>query len=172
MNVRIACALLAFSFTSSALSADSTAFRGSSGDGISEAIHVPTSWNREENIAWEIALPGRSNGSPIVFQDKVFLTSADLERVAAGYDVVNIKLDKCGGLTEALRMLTAAPTLGLRAMVGCRLGTSLAMAPAQLVAQACEYVDLDAPLLIGRDREVALDFEGGRIAPPCVELWG
>lgn len=99
-------------------------------------------------------------------------TTADLDRVAPLYDVVNIKLDKTGGLTEALRLLEAAQKLGLQTMVGCMLGTSLAMAPAHLVAQRCAFVDLDAPLLIGDDRPDGLHYGQGRIAPPDPALWG
>ena len=99
-------------------------------------------------------------------------TCADLERVARLYDVVNIKLDKAGGLTESLRLLGAARQLGMQAMIGCRLGTSLAMAPGVLVAQACSFVDLDAPLLIGHDREPSLEYRDGFVAPPAPALWG
>lgn len=98
--------------------------------------------------------------------------SADLCRVAPLYDVVNIKLDKTGGLTEALRLLRQAQGLGLETMVGCMLGTSLAMAPAMIVAQQCKYVDLDAPLLIGADRDHALDYSNGWVSPPYAALWG
>jgi len=98
--------------------------------------------------------------------------AADIVTVAQRYDLVNIKLDKTGGLTEALRLLHAARRAGLDIMVGCMLGTSLAMAPAMLIAQFCTHVDLDAPLLIGGDRSPALDYRNGWIAPPCADLWG
>lgn len=98
--------------------------------------------------------------------------SADLARVAPLYDVVNIKLDKTGGLTEALRLLEGARAAGLQTMVGCMLGTSLAMAPALLIAPECAFVDLDAPLLIGSDRPAALRYAGGWIRPAGRALWG
>lgn len=98
--------------------------------------------------------------------------ASDIARVAALYDVVNIKLDKSGGLTEALRLLDGAQAAGLRTMVGCMLGTSLAMAPALLIAADCAFVDLDAPLLIGRDRAPALRYRAGWIDPADRALWG
>lgn len=98
--------------------------------------------------------------------------SADIERLIGRYDVVNIKLDKTGGLTEALRLLHRAQGAGLDTMVGCNLGTSLAMAPAVLIAQSCKFVDLDAPLLIGRDRAAALEYSNGSVHPPTPALWG
>ena len=104
--------------------------------------------------------------------DEACHTTADLARVARLYDVVNIKLDKTGGLTEALRLRAAAQAAGLHTMVGCMLGTSLAMAPAHLVAQRCTFVDLDAPLLIGDDRPDGLAYDHGWIAPPDRTLWG
>ena len=99
-------------------------------------------------------------------------TSHDLDRVAALYDVVNIKLDKTGGLTEALALLQGAQARGMDAMVGCMLGTSLAMAPAMVIAQSCRFVDLDAPLLIGSDREPSLTYAHGEVSPPRRMLWG
>jgi L-alanine-DL-glutamate epimerase-like enolase superfamily enzyme len=88
------------------------------------------------------------------------------------YDVVNIKLDKTGGLTEALRMKALAQEHGFGVMVGCMVATSLAMAPAFLVAQDARYVDLDGPLLLAQDRQPGLRFEGSRIYPPESALWG
>lgn len=99
-------------------------------------------------------------------------TAADVARCVGLYDVVNIKLDKTGGLTEALRLLKAAEAHGLQPMVGCMIGTSLAMAPAQLVAQRCRYVDLDAPLLIGHDRANGLRYVDGTVGVPTEALWG
>lgn len=98
--------------------------------------------------------------------------AADVARVAPFYDMVNVKLDKTGGLTEALRLLDRARAAGLEAMVGCMLGTSLAMAPALLLAGHCRYADLDAPLLMGSDREAALIYDGDRVLPPTPALWG
>jgi L-alanine-DL-glutamate epimerase-like enolase superfamily enzyme len=99
-------------------------------------------------------------------------TADDLDRVAGLYDAVNIKLDKTGGLSEALRLLDAARARGLKPMVGCMLGTSLAMAPALLVGQEAVWVDLDAPLLVGADRAAGLLYRDGLVHPPTPQLWG
>ena len=96
----------------------------------------------------------------------------DLSKLAGLYDAVNIKLDKTGGLTEALRMRDAARALNLKIMVGCMVGTSLAMAPAVLLAQGAEFVDLDGPLLLSRDREPGLRYEASQVFPPGAALWG
>lgn len=99
-------------------------------------------------------------------------TAADLARLAGRYDAVNIKLDKAGGLTEALDMYAAARRLGLKVMVGCMVATSLAMAPALLVAQGADWVDLDGPLLLARDRVPGLAIRNGMIDPAPGALWG
>jgi len=96
----------------------------------------------------------------------------DLERVRERYDMINIKLDKTGGLTEAVALAKAAREAGLEFMVGCMLGTSLAMAPAFLVAQGARFVDLDAPLLIGSDRQPGLNYRNGLVSPSPAGLWG
>ncbi|MCZ4280254.1 dipeptide epimerase [Kiloniella laminariae] len=88
------------------------------------------------------------------------------------YDMVNIKLDKTGGLTEALAMKKEAEALGFEIMTGCMLGSSLAMAPAMVVAQGSKLVDLDAPLLLSKDCEPGLVFNGVEITPPEKALWG
>ncbi len=97
---------------------------------------------------------------------------ASLPALRGKYDVVNIKLDKTGGLTEALRLRSAALAEGYDVMVGCMVGSSLAMAPATLVAQGAKVVDLDGPLLLGEDRENALKFDGDGVHPPVAALWG
>jgi len=104
--------------------------------------------------------------------DESARTAADLERLAGRYDAVNIKLDKAGGLTEALDMRAAARRLGLKVMVGCMVATSLAMAPALLVAQGADWVDLDGPLLLARDRVPGLQIRDGMIHPAPSALWG
>ncbi|MGB3447253.1 MAG: N-acetyl-D-Glu racemase DgcA [Xanthobacteraceae bacterium] len=88
------------------------------------------------------------------------------------YDAINIKLDKTGGLTEAMAMAEAAEALGLQVMVGCMVATSLAMAPAMLLAQRARYVDLDGPLLLAADRDHGLRYDGSTIYPPDAALWG
>ena len=108
-----------------------------------------------------------------VAADESCHTRADLPGLAGRYDVVNIKLDKTGGLTEALALRDAASAAGFGIMVGCMLATSLAMAPALLVAQGARFVDLDGPLLLARDREPGLDYHpDGRVDPPSPTLWG
>ncbi|MDR6632773.1 L-alanine-DL-glutamate epimerase-like enolase superfamily enzyme [Phyllobacterium sp. 1468] len=96
----------------------------------------------------------------------------DLHTLLDRYDSINIKLDKTGGLTEALRMQKRARELGFGIMVGCMVGTSLAMAPAVLLAQDADFIDLDGPLILREDRKPGLLFEGSRISPPLPELWG
>jgi len=98
--------------------------------------------------------------------------TATLSRLVGLYQVVNIKLDKTGGLTEALRLRAAARAAGLRVMVGCMLASSLAMAPAHLVAQGADFVDIDGPLLLARDRAPGLRYEGSLVHPPEALLWG
>lgn len=107
-----------------------------------------------------------------VCADESLHTSADLKALRNRYDAVNIKLDKAGGLTEALVMARAAKELDFKVMIGCMLGTSLAMAPAVLIAQMADFVDLDGPLLLARDRQPGLSFEGSSLLPPEPALWG
>jgi L-alanine-DL-glutamate epimerase-like enolase superfamily enzyme len=95
-----------------------------------------------------------------------------LTALAGKYDAVNIKLDKTGGLTEALMMAEEAEKLGFQIMAGCMVGTSLAMAPALLLAQRARYVDLDGPLLLARDRDNGLRFDGSLVHAPSPTLWG
>jgi L-alanine-DL-glutamate epimerase-like enolase superfamily enzyme len=97
---------------------------------------------------------------------------ASLQALMGRYDAVNIKLDKAGGLTEALAMATEAERLGLRIMVGCMVATSLAMAPAMLVAQRARVVDLDGPLLLAKDRPNGLRYVDSLVHPATSALWG
>lgn len=99
-------------------------------------------------------------------------TRADLEALTGRYDMINIKLDKTGGLTEALALRDAARERGMTVMVGCMIATSLAMAPAVLVAQGAEVVDLDGPLLLAEDQPNGLVYEGSTLNPPHPLLWG
>jgi L-Ala-D/L-Glu epimerase len=95
-----------------------------------------------------------------------------LHELKGKYDAINIKLDKTGGLTEALALAHAAKQQNFKIMVGCMLATSLAMAPAFLLAQLANYVDLDGPLLLAKDRDPGFTFEGSLMLPPPAELWG
>ena len=97
---------------------------------------------------------------------------ASLAGLVGKYDAVNVKLDKAGGLTEALAMTAEVERLGLTLMVGCMVATSLAMAPAILVAQRAAVADLDGPLMLARDRPDALVYDGSSIAPASPALWG
>jgi L-Ala-D/L-Glu epimerase len=97
---------------------------------------------------------------------------ASLDGLRERYDAVNIKLDKTGGLTEALAMADAARALGFEIMVGCMVATSLAMAPAMLLTPQARFVDLDGPLLLARDRDGGLRYDGSLIYPPDATLWG
>ena len=97
---------------------------------------------------------------------------ASLAGLRGRYDAVNIKLDKTGGLTEALAMADAARALGFEIMIGCMVATSLSMAPAMLIAQAARFVDLDGPLLLTHDRDNGLRYDGSLVYPPDVALWG
>ncbi len=104
--------------------------------------------------------------------DESFHGRADVERIRARYDAVNVKLDKTGGLTEAIEVVRAARDAGLRVMLGCMMGTSLAMAPACLLAGHADFVDLDGPLLLERDRDPGIAYVGPTVGVPPRELWG
>jgi L-alanine-DL-glutamate epimerase-like enolase superfamily enzyme len=116
-------------------------------------------------------LAGLPRPIPVCADESVF-TARDLAALQGRYDAVNIKLDKTGGLTEALAMMQAAKALGFKIMIGCMVATSLAMAPAMVLAGDADWVDLDGPLLLQRDREDGLRFDGAVIQPPTPALWG
>jgi L-alanine-DL-glutamate epimerase-like enolase superfamily enzyme len=97
---------------------------------------------------------------------------ASLAALHGRYDAINIKLDKAGGLTEALAMADAARGMDLQVMVGCMVATSLSMAPAMLIAQTARFVDLDGPLLLAKDRDSGLRYDESTVFPPEAELWG
>lgn len=111
-------------------------------------------------------------GSPIpIAADESVQGLDEVEALAGRFDVVNIKLDKCGGLTEGLAMAAAARRLGMQVMVGNMIGSSWAMAPAYLVGQSCDVVDLDGPLVLARDRVPGVVYEQGKVA--CGDdVWG
>lgn len=117
------------------------------------------------------ALRGMDRPVPVC-ADESCHDRASLDALAGKYDVVNIKLDKTGGLTEALALREAALAQGFGVMVGCMVGSSLAMAPAVLVGQAARIVDLDGPLLLAEDRAEALVYDAAGVHPPTAALWG
>jgi L-alanine-DL-glutamate epimerase-like enolase superfamily enzyme len=126
----------------------------------------------------EQPLPAGADGVLAGFASAVVLCAdeslhgeRDLERMD-GYGMVNVKLDKTGGLTAALPLAAAARARGLAVMVGCMVSTSLAMAPATLLGEGAAIVDLDGPLWLARDREPALRYERGLVHPPEPEVWG
>ncbi len=155
---------------------------------IVDANEAWTPANLEQNLAAcagagvtlvEQPLPAGQDGMlarvkrPIaVCADESVHDRASLDSLRARYDAVNIKLDKTGGLTEALAMTDAARAQGFEIMVGCMVATSLAMAPAMLLTPLARYVDLDGPLLLARDRDGGLRYDGSMIYPPDAALWG
>ena len=128
-------------------------------------VEQPLPAERDDALA-QIARP-----LPICADESVH-ASASLSSLVGKYDAVNIKLDKTGGLTEALAMAGEAERLGFTLMIGCMVATSLAMAPAMLVAQRARVVDLDGALLLARDRPDGLVYDGSRIHPSTPALWG
>ena len=120
---------------------------------------------------WDEML-GRIRRPVRVCADESVHDRKSLDGLRGRYDAVNIKLDKTGGLTEALAMADAAKALGFDIMVGCMVATSLAMAPAMLLAAQARFVDLDGPLLLARDRDHGLRYDGSVVHPPESALWG
>ena len=119
----------------------------------------------------DAVLAGRRFALPLC-ADESCHTTADLPRLAGRYQLVNVKLDKTGGLTAALALIADAKAAGLGIMVGCMVGTSLAMAPAALLAGYAAYVDLDGPLLLAKDRDPGLGYRCTILEPPPPALWG
>ena len=117
------------------------------------------------------ALAGIARPVPICADESVH-DRPSLDRLVGLYDAVNVKLDKTGGLTEALALAEAAEARGLSLMIGCMVGTSLAMAPALVLAPRARFVDLDGPLLLAKDRDPGLAYEGSLVHPPAPALWG
>jgi L-alanine-DL-glutamate epimerase-like enolase superfamily enzyme len=107
-----------------------------------------------------------------VCADESCHTTADLPRLKNRYEMVNIKLDKTGGLTEALLLMERAREAGFKLLIGCMVCTSLGIAPARLLVSTADYVDLDGPLLLAGDRHHRLSYLGGKIGVPSRELWG
>lgn len=119
-----------------------------------------------DNMLAEIARP-----LPVCADESCF-DRASLPGLRGKYDVINLKLDKTGGLTEALALKAEARTMGFGLMVGCMVGSSLAMAPATLLAQSVAYTDLDGPLLLAEDRANPLFYDEAGVHPPSRALWG
>lgn len=117
------------------------------------------------------ALRDCSHAVPICADESAH-TADRIGTLIGKYDAINIKLDKTGGLTEAQTLAKAARDHDFQIMVGCMVGTSLGMAPATLIAQQADFVDLDGPLLLARDREPGLKYEGSIVHPPEARLWG
>jgi L-Ala-D/L-Glu epimerase len=117
------------------------------------------------------ALRGRPRPVPLCADESVH-DRHGLGRLVGLYDAINVKLDKTGGLTEALALAGDAERRGFALMIGCMVGTSLAMAPALLLAPRARFVDLDGPLLLARDRENGLRYDGSIVHPPSPALWG
>ena len=130
-----------------------------------EVVEQPLPAGKDDMLA-EIARP-----LPVC-ADESCHDRASLPALKGKYDMANIKLDKTGGLTEALALKDAALKEGYTLMIGCMVGTSLAMAPATLLAQGAQIVDLDGPLLLARDRTAPLRYDERGVYPPTAELWG
>lgn len=115
----------------------------------------------------------RSIEHPVpICADESFHDRASFKKIEGKYDAVNVKLDKTGGLTEALQVAAEAERRGLMLMVGCMVSTSLAMAPAMLLTPRARFIDLDGPLLLAKDRENGLRYVGSTVFPPAPVLWG
>ena len=121
--------------------------------------------------AEDAALEGYESPVPLC-ADESLHSRAELAACAGRYACINIKLDKAGGLTEALALAAAARAMGFMIMIGSMVATSLSIAPALILAQGADFIDLDGPLLLARDREPGLAILGSMIEPPQPELWG
>ena len=130
-----------------------------------ELVEQPLPANQDE------ALRGISHGVPVCADESAH-DRHSLHELVGKYDAINIKLDKTGGLTEALALAHAAKDLNFKIMVGSMVATSLAMAPAMLAAQLAQVIDLDGPLLLARDRNPGIAFDGSLMYPPPPALWG
>jgi len=130
-----------------------------------EMVEQPLALDNDETLrGYESLIP--------LCADESCDSRADLERLAGLYDIINIKLDKTGGLTEAVALALQAESMGFDLMVGNMLGSSLAMAPAFVIAQRCKYVDIDGPLLQAEDCDHPLQYDRGKVEPFSPQLWG
>lgn len=130
-------------------------------------------------VLYEQPLPAAADqalsdfNSPVALAaDESCMSLADLPRIAKIYRCVNIKLDKCGGLTEALEMISWCKMAGIATMIGCNCGTSLSMASAFVAASLCDYVDLDGPFHLASDRKPNIAYDGMFLTAPPSQLWG
>jgi L-alanine-DL-glutamate epimerase-like enolase superfamily enzyme len=130
-----------------------------------ELVEQPLPAGQDDMLA-EIARP-----LPVCADESCF-DRASLAALSGKYDAVNLKLDKTGGLTEGLLTRDLARRMGFKVMVGCMVGSSLAMAPAVLLAQGADWTDLDGPLLLAEDRSVSLRYDADGVHPPDANLWG
>ena len=137
-----------------------------------ELAHLGVAMIEQPFPATDDAVLGELARPVPVCADESCHDTASLDRLTGRYDAVNIKLDKTGGLTEALRLKEAAKAQGFEIMVGCMVATSLAIAPALLLCLGAMLADLDGPLLLTRDRDGGLRFEGSLVHPPDAVLWG
>lgn len=139
-------------------------FEAAASSGI-EVIEQPLPADADEAL--------RSLRRPVpICADESVHTAADLPRLSGLYDAINVKLDKSGGLTEALRLSEQARRAGFKIMIGSMVGTSLGVAPALLLAAHAQWLDVDGPLLLAKDRGNGLRFDGARVYPPSGTLWG
>ena len=128
-------------------------------------IEQPLAANRDDDLI--------NYNSPIpLCADESIHTSEDLEKVVQCYQAINIKLDKTGGLSEAIKLLNQAQEQSLSIMIGCMVGTSLAMAPATLLTGYADFVDLDAPTLLAKDRPFGMNYQAGQMSSVDQRLWG
>jgi L-Ala-D/L-Glu epimerase len=130
-----------------------------------DVIEQPFAANKDARLG-QVAAP------IAICADESFHTSADIEHLLQNYDAVNVKLDKAGGFTEGLKAVREARAAGMRVMVGCMVGTSLVTAPAVLLAQLADWADLDGPLLLDKDRDPGLYYDGSILHPPTRDVWG
>lgn len=142
------------------------------GENLAAAAALGVALVEQPLPAGKDAILGRIERPVPVCADESVHTAEGLGALVGLYDAINIKLDKAGGLTAALALRQRAEELGFGIMVGCMVGTSLAMAPAVLLAQGVDYVDLDGPLLLARDRVPGLIYRGSLVSPPEPDLWG
>ena len=145
---------------------------GNISENLAAAAELGVSLVEQPLPAGEDAILSRIAHPVPVCADESVHTAEGLDALVGLYDAINIKLDKAGGLTAALQLRRRAEELGFRIMVGCMVGTSLAMAPAVLLAQGADFVDLDGPLLLARDRQPGLIYRGSVVSPPEPALWG